>query len=245
MADYRAERVRAAPGAAEFPPQHDLPQRRGYHAYAAAAAGGAAAPHAVRDVASVLGLPAESLDPALLAALTPLLDEMDALRWQIEQEGRRRALLERAADRHWLLPCYNRRAFLRELNALLAAGEAEGVLVLIHVGGIEALRLDHGLAAADEALRHVGATILGNLRVSDMVGGLGGGDFAAAMLGRQPDPSGKPAEIARRVNDPPLAWAGRPVVLPVAFGLAPLVPGRDAEQTLAEADRALRGAGRG
>ncbi len=240
MADYRAERVRAVPGASEFPPQHDLPQRRGYNAYAAAAAGRAAAPHAIRDVASVLGLPADSLNPTLLAALTPLLDEMDALRWQAGQESRRRALLEQAADRHWLLPCYNRRAFLRELDALLAGGAAEGYLALIHVGGLEELRLDHGLAAADDALRHVGATILGNLRVSDMVGGLGGGDFAAVMLGRQADPTAKPREIARRINDPPLVWEGQPVVLPVAVGVAPLAPGLAAGQVLGEADRVLR-----
>ena len=241
MSDYRAERVLGSPASTEFPPQHDLPQRRGYTAYASAAATGRPAKFSFNDVASVLGLPAGALGPELLKALEPILEELDALRWQADQDDRRRALLERAANRHSLLPCYNRRAFLRETDAVLGDGEVDGTLALLHVGGVESLRLVHGLQAADGALRHACATILGNLRASDMVGCIGGSDFAVLLLGHQPAARDKLAELGRRINDPPYTWAGQPVTLEVTIGLAPLEAGVAADQALTVADRALRG----
>jgi diguanylate cyclase (GGDEF)-like protein len=241
MVDYRTERARGSPAVTEFPPQHDLPQRRGYTAYASAAAAGAPAKYTFNDVASVLGLPAGALSPALMAALEPVLEELDSLRWQADQDDRRRALLERIADRHSLLPCYNRRAFLREVDAVLGAGDESGMLALLHVGGVESLRLAYGLQAGDGALRHACATILGNLRASDMVGCIGGSDFAVLLLGRQPAAADKLAAVGRRINDPPFTWAGQPMTLEVRIGLCALAAGTAADQALAAADRALRG----
>ncbi len=241
MTDYRAERVLGSPAVTEFPQQHDLPQRRGYTAYASAAAAGAPAKYTFTDVAVVLGLPAGTLSPALMKALEPLLEDLDALRWQADQDDRRRAVLERVADRHSLLPCYNRRAFLREADAVLADGEAVGTLALLHVGGVESLRMAQGLQAGDGALRHACATILGNLRASDMVGCIGGSDFAMLLLGRQPAAEDKLAAVARRINDPPFIWLGQPVTLEVATGLCPLGPGITAGQALEAADAAMRG----
>jgi GGDEF domain-containing protein len=238
--EYRTERALGAPRATEFPQQHDLPQRRGYSTYAAQAIT-PRLKHSIHDVASVLGLSADAVSPALFAALAPVLEEMDMLRWQAEHDAGRRAALARMADRHSLLPCLNRRAFLRELDVFLDDPDCCGALALIAVGGIERLRRAHGLAAYDGAMRHSCATILGNLRTSDMVGCLGGSDFAVLMVADESGAGDKLSEIRRRVNDPPFVWMDQPVTLEPMVGVCPLTTGITAERALSEADRALRG----
>jgi len=239
MADeYRTERVLGVPRATEFPPQHDLPQRRGYHAYAAMHE---PAPDPA-DVASVLGLPPDAIGPQVLAALAPLLDELDRLRWQSGQNDRRRDYLERAADRHPLLPCLNRHAFVREVDALLQAGTVDGTLAVIHVGGIEPLRRAFGMVAGDGALRHACANILASLRASDLVGCLDDSDFGLLLAAADlVSAAAKLDEIRRRIVDPPFTWQGGPITLLTAIGTHPLGRGDSAEQALADADRHRRG----
>lgn len=193
------------------------------------------------DLASVLGLPAEAVSPALLAALTPLLSEMDRLRWELDQAERRLDWRERQADRHSIVPCLSRRAFVRELESLLQGGDAHGSLAVVQVAGIEALRQIHGMAAGDGALRHCCANILGALRSTDLVGCLGGSDFALLLLGAGADEArDKLEEIVGRIKEPAYTWLGQRIPLTPAFGLAAI--DRDgAEPALAAADRNRRG----
>lgn len=244
MADkYRTERVLGPRQTTEFPTQHDLPQqqRRGYDAYAPPHPP-ASARHSVHDVALVLGLSAGALTPEVLAAVEPILAEMDLLRGQVEQLRRQQAFLERAADRHAVAPCLNRRAFVREVESFMQGGGTEAALAVVHAGGIERLSQLHGLAAGEGALRHACAGILAALRSSDVVGCLGGGAFGILFTAAAPSAAaGKLAEICRRINEQPFTWLGQPVPLSLQTGLHAPQPGEGAEQALAAADRARRG----
>lgn len=243
-ADYRTERVDPALRVQEYTPGHDGPPRRHLppHAYEQPAA---PAPHpSAADMASVLGLPAESISPALLAAVTPLLAEIDRLHWAADQSERRALWLERQSDRHSVVPCLTRRAFVRELDSFLGGGKAQGTVALIQVAGVEALRQFYGLAAGEGALRHIAATILGALRTSDMVGCLGGSDFAILLVGTPEDQTRTKIEsIVTRIGDPSFTWLGHRVPLIPAFGLHILVAGDSAEAAIAAADLARRGLG--
>jgi len=239
--EYRAERVLGVPKATEFPQQHNTSQRRGYLAYAAKHPE-PPLQHSIHDVALLLGLDAETLSPTVVAAVLPLLAEIDRQRGLAEQNDRRRAYLEQAADRHSVVPCLNRRAFLRDLDGVLQSGEAVGTVAVLHVGGVERLCQIHGLAAGEGALRHAAAAIIGAIRASDLLGCLVGSDFGLLLLGTSGlAADDKLEEICGRINAPPYTWAGQPVALSCLFGLATPHPDDSAEGVVAAADRARCG----
>ncbi|MCR6631596.1 MAG: GGDEF domain-containing protein [Magnetospirillum sp.] len=241
--DYRTERVDPTRMVQEFPPGHDGQPRRHLPPHAYEHHEPPRHPSAA-DVASVLGLPADAISPELLAAVVPLLAEIDRLHWAADHAQRRADWLERQSDRHSVVPCLTRRAFVRELETFLAGGETEGVLALVQVAGIEALRQLYGLAAGEAALRHVAGNILGALRASDMVGCLGGSDFAVLLPGTPEEQArAKMQSICARIADPAFVWLGFSVPLTPAHGLYTLKAGEGAEVALAAADLARRGLG--
>lgn len=244
--NYRTERVDPVLLVREYAAGHDGPPRRHLppHAYEA--------PEPPRhhpqaaDVASVLGLSSDEVTPALLEAVSPLLAEIDRLHWAAEQAEHRANWLERQSDRHSVVPCLTRRAFVRELDSFLVAGDCVGTLALVQVAGVEALRQYYGVAAGEGALRHIAAVILGALRASDMVGCLGGSDFAVLLPGTSEDQARRKLDaICLRMVDPAFTWMGQRIPLKPAFGLRPLVPGDSGERALDAADLARRGAGQG
>lgn len=242
--DYRTERVDPTPRVPEYAAGHDGPPRRHLppHAYESREAP-RHHPQAA-DVASVLGLPADAVTPALLAALTPLLAEMDRLHWAAEQAEHRANWLESRSDRHSVVPCLTRRAFVRELDSFLAGGDTIGTLAVVQVAGIEALRQFYGIAAGEGALRHIAAVILGALRNSDMVGCVGGSDFVVLLPGTTEEQARpKLDSIRARMTDPPYTWMGQRIPMQVAYGLHTLAPGDSGESAIAAADLARRGAG--
>lgn len=238
--EYRTERVQRSLMINEFAHEHDTARRRlPPHAYENPAA--AKAHPSAADVSSVLGLPADQVTDEVLAALVPLLTEMDRLRWELDQAERRLAWRERQADRHSIVPCLTRRAFVRELENFQAGGDAHGCVAVLHVAGIEALHQFYGLAAGEGALRHICANVLGSLRTTDLVGCLGGSEFGILLPGAGRDEAAaKLAEIIARIRNPDFTWLGQRMPLTPAFGVHVLEPGEGAEQALAAADRARR-----
>jgi GGDEF domain-containing protein len=197
--------------------------------------------HGIDDAASVLGLSADLITPKVLSAIAPLLSELDRLRLSGEQAQHRLNWLEQQSDRHSVVPCLTRRAFMREMDSFMA-GQGRGVVCLIQVAGIEALRQLHGLAAGEGALRHVCANIIGALRNSDLVGCLGGSDFAVLLPGTARDGArAKMDEIVGHMIDPPYRWLGQRIPLTPAWGVHEVQPGEGAEQAVAAADRHRRG----
>lgn len=198
--------------------------------------------HSVADVASILGLPDAAVTPAVLKAVTGLLSEADRLRWLESQTRRRQGYLEGLADRDPVVPVFNRRGFMRELEGLLSTGHGSGTLVLLHVAGIEQLRQVQGLAAGDGALRHVTAHLVGSLRSSDPVGLMGGSDFAMLLSGTELRAArDKVREIMERINQQPFFWQGEVHSFALFSGYHVLQPGENAESAVAAADRARRG----
>ncbi|MGE5517016.1 MAG: GGDEF domain-containing protein [Bacteroidota bacterium] len=240
--DYRTERVEPALRVTEHPPGHDGAPRRHLppHAYE----GPPRPPHhpPAADVASVLGMSADAVTPAMLAAVTPLLAEIDRLHWLLEQAEGRAHWLERQVDRHSVVPCLTRRAFVREVESFVSGGDCLGTLALVQVAGVEALRQIFGLAAGEGAMRHIAAIILGALRSTDIVGCLGGSDFALLLPGTSVEQARpKLDSICARMTEPPFVWLERAVPLKPAYGLHALAAGDSGESAIAAADMARRG----
>lgn len=202
-----------------------------------------APPH---DVTDFHGIPEAELTDAVRAALDDLMGEIDRLHWRLEQSEGRQAYLEGLADRESLLPVLNRRAFERDLALMLQTRPADGTaavgaLALFYLTNFETLHGDHGLEAAETALRHVAETLVAHLRPSDLVGALGGAGLAVAL----PMTGEAAARVkAEEMRTSVLAWAprhgSRTLALDLAVAVVPLVAETTVAAALARADLALR-----
>ncbi len=236
---YRTKPVSTAFMVQEFAREHEPPRRhvppRAYSAQPERQ------PRTAQDAAEVLGLTGDLVDDVLLEALGPAMDEIDRLRALEEQAEHRLAWVERQSDRHSLLPCLNRRAFIRELENFLMGGDAFGAVGLVHVAGVEELSGLYGLAAGDGGLRHACAKLMGGLRPTDVVGCLGGSDFVFLLPGTTQAAAEKTlSRMVAQLTIFPYLWAGQPMTLHPSLGVYALGAGDNAELALAGADVARR-----
>ena len=195
------------------------------------------------DSAAFLGIDEVELTPAVRAALTSLLSEIDELRHEV---GRLKAHLTEAeglADRDPLTPLLNRRAFLRELRRVSAFAQrydSPASLIYFDLDGFKAVNDRFGHAAGDQALQAVAERLSANVRESDLVGRLGGDEFAVILV--QTDAAaaqGKAAALAAGVSAEPVRCGEWLAPVKVSYGVRQIDPGMDPEQLLAEADAAM------
>jgi diguanylate cyclase (GGDEF)-like protein len=186
------------------------------------------------DVAARLGIPAGELGPAAAEAVAVLLARIDAVTAQLEEA-------KGLADRDALTPLLNRRAFARELARALAFSErykAPASLVYFDVDGFKAVNDRFGHAAGDAVLKEVAARLLAQVRASDLVGRMGGDEFAVLLVqtdGFQAE--AQAARLARAVAE--LSFDPGPTSVSVSWGVAEARGGVEAEQLIAEADAAM------
>ncbi len=142
----------------------------------------------------------------------------------------------------------NRVAFVERLDAALAVPEADLVVALINLDRFRDVNDYLGHEAGDVFLQEIGRRLTALARPEDVVARFGGDEFAIAHLGA--GTRGGAASFADRVMaavTESLVVAGREIVPTLAIGLAPSSegpPSRRAEDLIAKADRALRGAKR-
>ena len=195
------------------------------------------------DSAQFLGVDEAELTPAVLAALTSLMGEIEALRQEV---GRLKAHLVEAeglADRDTLTPLLNRRAFVRELRRVATFAQRYGSpasLIFFDVDGFKAINDRYGHAAGDQALQAVAGRLTANVRESDIVARLGGDEFAVILA--QADlgaAQAKAASLAAAVAAEPVACGDWLAPIRISYGVRQIEPDANAEQLLAEADAAM------
>lgn len=198
-----------------------------------------------------------ALDPFWIAfaALVPLVLAGPMVAYLLEllrRLARAKGEIEELARRDALTGLLNRRAFFEAAEAALRRARAERcplTLLVLDADHFKAINDRHGHAAGDEALRVIAATLLGATRQYDLVGRIGGEEFAVLLRNAAPDEAGIVAErIVSAVRLAEFRRAGRPVPLSVSVGIAALEPGLDLDGLFARADAALyaaKEAGRG
>ncbi|MEO6877131.1 MAG: GGDEF domain-containing protein, partial [Gemmatimonadaceae bacterium] len=152
-------------------------------------------------------------------------------------------LLERTALIDSLTDVYNRRGFELTVRSRLSAADRSNrssMLLFIDVDGLKAINDTHGHEAGDAAIRTVATALRRSLRDSDIVGRVGGDEFAAWMDGATP-PS---VQSATARVDALLESAQRdaewPFAVRVTIGATPIVSGdRNVAEVLARADQAM------
>ena len=147
-----------------------------------------------------------------------------------------------AASTDDLTGLLNRRGFLEAAEAMIKqrAPQAEPVSVLMfdldHFKSIND-RFGHGVG--DKALRLFGASANASLRTSDILGRLGGEEFAAILPGTVADAAIAAERVRRSFAAAGASLGGCPLDATVSVGVAGGVPGTDMATLLARADAAL------
>ena len=193
-----------------------------------------------RDEVVLFGIPEEQMTPEVRRALDGLLARLEETDQALERATRKVSELEVLADRDSLTPAFNRRAFLRELDraiALSARHRSPVSLVYIDIDNLKTLNDREGHAAGDTALKTLAAILDDHTRTSDVIGRIGGDEFALLLPHTNGDAA---AELAARLNGAVNAATDSTAGLSISYGVHELDTSREtADQAMAAADEAM------
>jgi diguanylate cyclase (GGDEF)-like protein len=195
------------------------------------------------DSAAFLGLSETDMTPKVVEALQTLMTEIEDLRNEVSILKLRLNEAQGLADMDALTPVLNRRAFLREMKRVAAFAQRYGSpasVVFFDLDGFKSVNDRFGHAAGDEALRAVAKRLLANVRESDIVGRMGGDEFAVVLAQADKETAlAKAQSLAEAVRSTPVEFGEWSVPLHISYGVREIEPGADAEASLAEADAAM------
>ncbi len=186
----------------------------GHVAQAGANSGYATA--APADKTAFLGLAETDMTPAVKGAVQTLLTEIDDLRGEVGRLKARLVEVEEQADRDPLVPVLNRRAFVRELSRIRTFSQG------------------------DAALQAVGERLTAQVRESDIVGRMGGDEFAVILVqADQATAEAKAQSLARAIEREPLQFGDWSAPIHISYGVRQISLDAEPEAIVAEADAAM------
>ncbi len=139
----------------------------------------------------------------------------------------------------------NRRDFMSQSAAVFArlrqAGNGEAAVLMLDLDHFKSLNDRWGHALGDRALRHFAQLLRQEARSADIVGRIGGEEFAVVLPGLGVDAAvGFGRRLQRRVSAAPLAVENRFVELTVSIGVDRMTPADlGVDQVLTRCDKAL------
>jgi diguanylate cyclase (GGDEF)-like protein len=194
-------------------------------------------------VATLFAVPESHLTPQVRTAFNVLIGEIDSLRLDVEQLKLSLAEAEASADHDPLAPVYNRRAFMREASrvvALVKRHEIEASLIYFDLNNFKQINDAHGHAAGDAVLRSIGEILIRQTRETDIVGRIGGDEFAVVLSHLAPAAAKLKAEaLAAAICTERVLHGGEAHFVSAAFGITHFRPSDTAEGVLARADEAM------
>ncbi len=165
------------------------------------------------------------------------------LKTQLAQARARIDELQASSDTDYLLDIPNRRGFERELHRAIAYIQryrTRGALIVLDVDRLKPVNDAFGHAAGDQVLKTVAATLLGQVRSSDVVGRLGGDEFALLLWNlSETDVRAKAASLEAAIDRLTFVFRGRTITAGASAGVAILGPHAEAGRALEEADSAM------
>jgi diguanylate cyclase (GGDEF)-like protein len=195
------------------------------------------------DQAEFLGVSEAEMTPAVRAALAQLVIELDDLRIEVQRLKVRLMQAEAAADEDPLTSAKNRRAFVREVRRIAAFSlryEAPASLVYFDLDDLKAVNDRFGHAAGDAALKAVADRLASHIRESDVVGRMGGDEFAVLLVQADlPTAQAKAEMLARLVEAEPVQSGAWLAPIRVSWGVRQIDPALDPESLIADADNAM------
>jgi diguanylate cyclase (GGDEF)-like protein/PAS domain S-box-containing protein len=172
-----------------------------------------------------------------------------AIERDVTLDKRRLDELEHLADRDTLTGIPNRRAFLRAMKSECDAADARGLsmsnvkspcLAFIDIDHFKRINDERGQVVGDAVLWGVADCLTENIRRLDILGRLGGEEFAVCMPGVVMEDAKAQAERLRSaVSGTEFDTPGGPVHITVSLGIASYVPGETMETLIERADAAM------
>jgi len=145
----------------------------------------------------------------------------------------------------------NRRGFISNSLGALARANRNGApltLILCDIDYFKHINDQYGHTVGDRALQHFARVVLDSVRSGDIVGRIGGEEFAVCLEAHSVDQARVVAERVRgTLAARPLLVGGQPVPLTASYGISTWQDGDDISALLQRADVALykaKGAGR-
>jgi len=186
------------------------------------------------------GLLSEKMPEPMQLAFDSMVSELEQMRHKLECALRAEARFLEATHQHSFLPIVNRREFYRELSHILLNSD-ESVpppgLFLLHLNNGGKIRRELGRGALDQALEKTCSVIADSLDQNDLVGSLGGNDFAVLLLSPTPEVLEERLEqLQQALQQEPFLWHHRKYNLDVSLGGGVLQSGQSAENAVAFAD---------
>lgn len=195
------------------------------------------------EIEGRLGIPAAELTPNVRAALTKMQAQINALRTDRSKLSQRLRQAEDLADTDTLVPVFNRRAFVRELTRVMSFAQRYDVqasLVYFDLDGFKQINDRFGHPAGDAILKAVGQVLLTQIRESDLVGRVGGDEFAVILAKAGPlDARQKGQQLSQAIRQTKVPYLGQMLSVGAAFGAYSFAPNDTAELALSRADEAM------
>ncbi|MEV4343016.1 diguanylate cyclase [Actinoplanes sp. NPDC049596] len=187
-------------------------------------------------VAAVQQLAGRPIDAVLLAVGTAVVVPLVMVRIGMLSAQRSRAerALAHEATHDALTGLANRKKFLAELDADLAAGAAPLVL-FCDLNGFKAVNDGLGHVAGDQLLQQVAERLAASVRETDLLARYGGDEFVVLCRGAE-------KEVLQRLEaafEAPFVVAGEKSDVGVSIGAVHAGPGDDAVSVLRRADGAM------
>ena len=137
----------------------------------------------------------------------------------------------------------NRRAFVRELKRIAAFAQrydAPASLAYFDVDDLKGVNDRFGHAAGDAALQAVAERLAANVRETDIVGRMGGDEFAVLLVQADlPVATAKAEMLAKLIAAAPIQAGDWLAPVRVSWGVRQLDPTQDPEAQIGEADAAM------
>ena len=193
------------------------------------------------------GLKRSKLPARVRAAVDTLMAETAILAQDNADLLDKLAIAQALADRDPLVPVFNRRALLRELQRVVSYIErykTQAAVIFLDMDGFKALNDGYGHAVGDAALAHVSRLLLHQVRESDIVGRVGGDEFAIVLANATPDEAHRKAQsLSAVIAETPFIFEGVRHLLSAAIGIHTFdgaeAAAEGAEALVARADEAM------
>lgn len=191
----------------------------------------------------LLNVPDHELTPSVRAMLAAMQTQINSLRADRARLSHKLREAEDLADTDTLVPVFNRRAFMRELTRVMSFAERYDVqasLVYFDLDGFKQVNDRFGHSAGDAVLKAIGQVLLAQIRESDLVGRVGGDEFAVILAKAGPaDAQSKGTQLAQAIRNMSIPYLGHSLSVGAAFGAYTFEPGDSAERALSRADEAM------